>query len=388
MLPRPEWLDSLSGQPRSQTLPCPWAPRGNGRERPEEVWNRLGGAPRQAGSALPAWVLQRTLGLLLPPGAGCRAQPLCPLESSGHCPLVAGRRLQHELTVRGGGALGVGAPPARVRVPERSSGPGGSSRLFFLCFNAEGDQEAGVWASWPTNWGTVWGRFCLFCLSFFTCQMELTPLALPSSGGSAASGGRSRVLCKCSSPGGRADGWRGGDWAPRPSQHALLTPAPCPLISKDLAMYINEVKRDKETLKKISEFQSSIENLVSEQSPGGAVAAAPRFRGYSRDLGVGEQECGRRCVRPGGGSQAAPHASATPSALRPGRLPAEAQGLGERRSPPPASFPAGRGTPGSKGRPWLPGGTRLLLLRGPPAPPHLHCPQEARGSCPQVRPSS
>lgn len=28
-------------------------------------------------------------------------------------------------------------------------------------------------------------------------------------------------------------------------------------------MYINEVKRDKETLKKISEFQSSIENLVS-----------------------------------------------------------------------------------------------------------------------------
>ncbi|XP_068105171.1 guanine nucleotide exchange factor VAV2 isoform X2 [Hyperolius riggenbachi] len=30
---------------------------------------------------------------------------------------------------------------------------------------------------------------------------------------------------------------------------------------KDLAMYINEVKRDKETLKKISEFQNSIENL-------------------------------------------------------------------------------------------------------------------------------
>lgn len=28
-------------------------------------------------------------------------------------------------------------------------------------------------------------------------------------------------------------------------------------------MYINEVKRDKETLKKIREFQSSIENLVS-----------------------------------------------------------------------------------------------------------------------------
>lgn len=223
--PRPERLDSSSGQPRSQTLPCPWAPRGNGRERPEEVWNRLGGAPRQAGSALPAWVLQRTLGLLLPPGAGCRAQPLCPLESGGHCPLVAGRRLQHELTLRGGGALGVGAPPARVRVPERSSGPGGSSRLFFLCFNAEGDQEAGVWAFWPTDWGTVWGRFCLFCLSFFTCQMELTPLALPSSGGSAASGGRSRVLCKCSSPGGRLAGWGLG---PPPLPACTANPRPLP----------------------------------------------------------------------------------------------------------------------------------------------------------------
>ena len=41
-----------------------------------------------------------------------------------------------------------------------------------------------------------------------------------------------------------------------------LTP-PCPRCFQDLAMYINEVKRDKETLKKISEFQSSIENLVS-----------------------------------------------------------------------------------------------------------------------------
>ncbi|KAG8535113.1 hypothetical protein GDO81_029405, partial [Engystomops pustulosus] len=30
---------------------------------------------------------------------------------------------------------------------------------------------------------------------------------------------------------------------------------------QDLAMYINEVKRDKETLKKISDFQNSIENL-------------------------------------------------------------------------------------------------------------------------------
>ncbi|EPY87918.1 guanine nucleotide exchange factor VAV2 isoform 2, partial [Camelus ferus] len=38
------------------------------------------------------------------------------------------------------------------------------------------------------------------------------------------------------------------------------------LLLKDLAMYINEVKRDKETLKKISEFQSSIENLVLLQT--------------------------------------------------------------------------------------------------------------------------
>lgn len=40
------------------------------------------------------------------------------------------------------------------------------------------------------------------------------------------------------------------------------TPPP-PRCFQDLAMYINEVKRDKETLKKISEFQSCIENLVS-----------------------------------------------------------------------------------------------------------------------------
>lgn len=38
-------------------------------------------------------------------------------------------------------------------------------------------------------------------------------------------------------------------------------------VSQDLAMYINEVKRDNETLKKISEFQSSIENLVSSLTP-------------------------------------------------------------------------------------------------------------------------
>lgn len=42
-------------------------------------------------------------------------------------------------------------------------------------------------------------------------------------------------------------------------------------------MYINEVKRDKETLKKISEFQSSIENLVSvADSPEWRLSRAPQ----------------------------------------------------------------------------------------------------------------
>lgn len=49
-------------------------------------------------------------------------------------------------------------------------------------------------------------------------------------------------------------------------------------VCQDLAMYINEVKRDKETLKKISEFQSSIENLVrvtaSRAAPSGSAGSA------------------------------------------------------------------------------------------------------------------
>ena len=52
----------------------------------------------------------------------------------------------------------------------------------------------------------------------------------------------------------------------RPSdstRHGPANPLPTSVVPQDLAMYINEVKRDKETLKKISEFQSSIENLVS-----------------------------------------------------------------------------------------------------------------------------
>lgn len=170
------------------------------------------GPSEDAGSVLP-----RALGAGPSRSALWRAAGTAPWWPAGGCSTSS--------PCEAAGALGVGAPPARVRVPERSSGPGGSSRLFFLCFNAEGDQEAGVWASWPTDWGTVWGRFCLFCLSFFTCQMELTPLALPSSGGSAASGGRSRVLCKCSSPGGRLAGWGLG---PPPLPACTANPRPLP----------------------------------------------------------------------------------------------------------------------------------------------------------------
>lgn len=97
-------------------------------------------------------------------------------------------------------------------------------------------------------------------------------------------------------------------------------------------MYINEVKRDKETLKKISEFQSSIENLVSEQRVGRVVTTFPHFRGYARDLSIGEQTCGHCCVQPGSGSHTALPALAAPNALCPGCLPAEGQGLGEQRS--------------------------------------------------------
>lgn len=185
--------------PRSQTLPCPWAPCGNGQEGLEEGWNgsHLGpargsarGRPSccRAGSVPPAWVLQRALGLLW----GWVPRRLCPLDRSGHCPLAASGRLQHVHTVRDGGVPAGGG--ARLPVSPSQSGAAGwagSGWLFFLCFNIERGQETGVWASWPTDWGIVWGRF--FCLSFFACQMGLTPLLL-SFGGSAASGERSKVL--------------------------------------------------------------------------------------------------------------------------------------------------------------------------------------------------
>lgn len=47
-------------------------------------------------------------------------------------------------------------------------------------------------------------------------------------------------------------------------------------------MYINEVKRDKETLKKISEFQSSIENLVSAATTAAAAFSRPHVHSLVR----------------------------------------------------------------------------------------------------------
>lgn len=35
---------------------------------------------------------------------------------------------------------------------------------------------------------------------------------------------------------------------------------------QDLAQYVNEVKRDNETLREIDQYQRSIENLVSHQA--------------------------------------------------------------------------------------------------------------------------
>lgn len=94
---------------------------------------------------------------------------------------------------------------------------------------------------------------------------------------------------------------------------------------------------------------------------------------------LNEQKCGRRCVRPGGGSHAAPHASGPLSALCPGRLPAEGQGWGSSRPklPPPSPLdagllgsrgheaPSGSGTPGAPSSPLSPGGTRELPSGSP-----------------------
>lgn len=49
----------------------------------------------------------------------------------------------------------------------------------------------------------------------------------------------------------------------------LIVPSSCPrlFILQDLAQYVNEVKRDNETLREIKQFQLSIENLVCNYQP-------------------------------------------------------------------------------------------------------------------------
>lgn len=41
----------------------------------------------------------------------------------------------------------------------------------------------------------------------------------------------------------------------------------CLICVQDLAQYVNEVKRDNETLREIDQYQKSIENLVSLRFP-------------------------------------------------------------------------------------------------------------------------
>lgn len=38
----------------------------------------------------------------------------------------------------------------------------------------------------------------------------------------------------------------------------------CVIVAQDLAQYVNEVKRDNETLREIDQYQRSIENLVNK----------------------------------------------------------------------------------------------------------------------------
>lgn len=40
----------------------------------------------------------------------------------------------------------------------------------------------------------------------------------------------------------------------------------CICAAQDLAQYVNEVKRDNETLREIDQYQRSIENLVNQES--------------------------------------------------------------------------------------------------------------------------
>ena len=174
------------------------------------------------------------------------------------------------------------------------------------------------------------------------------------------SGGWLKGLRKHPALGGRT---QGGGWRRSPlalPSTRLLTP-PRPVLLQDLAMYINEVKRDKETLKKISEFQSSIENLVSAAGP-------PRGGGQRGVLKMPSRSHYRMRrsesvpVRPGPGSRDPRRvpASAVPGAQGAGCSQAGQPKGGWYQPPCPPSLACTEDALRSK-RPWLPGGRWSVL---------------------------
>lgn len=49
-------------------------------------------------------------------------------------------------------------------------------------------------------------------------------------------------------------------------QNVCICVSVCVCVAQDLAQYVNEVKRDNETLREIDQYQRSIENLVNRES--------------------------------------------------------------------------------------------------------------------------
>lgn len=49
-------------------------------------------------------------------------------------------------------------------------------------------------------------------------------------------------------------------------QNVCICVSVCVRVAQDLAQYVNEVKRDNETLREIDQYQRSIENLVNQES--------------------------------------------------------------------------------------------------------------------------
>lgn len=119
-------------------------------------------------------------------------------------------------------------------------------------------------------------------------------------------------------------------------------------------MYINEVKRDKETLKKISEFQSSIENLVSA-ADGRRAKTSPCFQDDSRDLSV--ELAGARARTLSG--QVVGASAVTPCAQCGGAGPEAGSRTGHPTLPPwPGPRPllgpgGGHGSQGTRGSLWF-----------------------------------